>query len=505
VASKLTPTYTHASGDPAPRTPPPSDIRAGRPAALGTRPLWGLARRGTSVVALIVIDLIGLALGLYIALVLQELWHGHIPPLWGTLWDGVLTYMEFLAPLMVFVFWRVHLYAARERRGGIGQILSSAILVCLFALAYVLGSGHEGFTTFGIFPAGVVMSTIMIGLLRASYDGITRDLLRIAGVRRRALLIGSGEALERLRRGLGSGRGGIEYEFVGALSPDTEGGGLPVLGTPQALAAVLDRQRVDELIVADDFKDRQLLELADQAQRRGVKVRIAPRTTELLVQQAEYVPGQGLPLFELRAPVLIGFDWLLKRGFDLLVSGAVLIVGLPLWLLIALAIKLTSRGPVLYRSRRVGIGETEFAMIKFRTMYVDAGERQAELEAANEADGPLFKIKNDPRVTHIGRILRKLSIDEIPQVLNVLKGEMSIVGPRPLPLRDFLQLEDWHRRRYLVLPGLTGLWQVSGRIDVSFDDLVRLDFYYIENWSIWLDIAIVAKTLPAIIARRGAY
>ncbi|MGZ4399590.1 MAG: sugar transferase [Gaiellaceae bacterium] len=471
MASKPTPTVTHASDDPAPRTPPASDIRSGRPVALGSRPLLGLARRSASIAALIVVDLIGLALGLYIALVLQELWHGHIPPLWGTLWDGVVTYMEFLAPLMVFVFWRVHLYAARERRAGIGQVLSSAILVCLFALAYVLGSGHEGFTTFGIFPAGVVMTTIMIGLLRASYDGITGDLLRVAGVRRRALLVGSGDTLERLRRGLGNGRGGIEYQFVGALSLDGDGAGLPVLGEPQALPAVLERHRIDELIVADDFADTQLLELADQAQRRCVKVRIAPRTTELLVQQGEYVPGQGLPL----------------------------------WLAIALAIKLTSPGPVLYRDRRVGVGESEFAMLKFRTMYTDAAERQGELEASNEADGPLFKIKNDPRVTPVGGVLRKLSIDEIPQVLNVIKGDMSIVGPRPLPLRDFLQLEDWHRRRYLVLPGLTGLWQVSGRIDVSFDDLVRLDFYYIENWSIWLDIAIVAKTLPAVLARRGAY
>ncbi|MGZ4461980.1 MAG: sugar transferase [Gaiellaceae bacterium] len=505
MASKPTPTVTHASDDPAPRTPPASDIRSGRPAVLGSRPLLGLARRSASIAALIVVDLIGLALGLYIALVLQELWHGHIPPLWGTLWDGVVTYMEFLAPLMVFVFWRVHLYAARERRAGIGQVLSSAILVCLFALAYVLGSGHEGFTTFGIFPAGVVMTTIMIGLLRASYDGITGDLLRVAGVRRRALLVGSGDTLERLRRGLGNGRGGIEYQFVGALSLDGDGAGLPVLGQPQALPAVLERERIDELIVADDFADTQLLELADQAQRRGVKVRIAPRTTELLVQQGEYVPGQGLPLFDLRAPTLMGIDWLLKRGFDLLVSGLVIVVGLPLWLAIALAIKLTSPGPVLYRDRRVGVGESEFAMLKFRTMYTDAAERQGELEASNEADGPLFKIKNDPRVTPVGGVLRKLSIDEIPQVLNVIKGDMSIVGPRPLPLRDFLQLEDWHRRRYLVLPGLTGLWQVSGRIDVSFDDLVRLDFYYIENWSIWLDIAIVAKTLPAVLARRGAY
>ena len=127
------------------------------------------------------------------------------------------------------------------------------------------------------------------------------------------------------------------------------------------------------------------------------------------------------------------------------------------------------------------------------------------LEAANEAHGPLFKIKNDPRVTPVGRVLRKYSLDEVPQVLNVLRGEMSLVGPRPLPVRDYVQLEPWHRKRYLVLPGMTGLWQVSGRIELSFDDLVRLDFYYLENWSIWLDITILAKTLPAVLARRGAY
>ena len=144
-------------------------------------------------------------------------------------------------------------------------------------------------------------------------------------------------------------------------------------------------------------------------------------------------------------------------------------------------------------------------MIKFRTMSADASALQAELEKSNEADGPLFKMKHDPRVTTFGAVLRRLSLDEAPQVLNVLRGEMSLVGPRPLPLRDYVQLEPWHRKRYLVLPGITGLWQVSGRITLSFDDLVRLDFYYLENWSIWLDISILAKTLPAVFARRGAY
>jgi exopolysaccharide biosynthesis polyprenyl glycosylphosphotransferase len=236
-----------------------------------------------------------------------------------------------------------------------------------------------------------------------------------------------------------------------------------------------------------------------------VKVRIAPTTTALLTQRMEYVPGQGVPLFELRPPVFAGLDWSIKRAFDIVVSTLIVAAAAPLWALVALAVKIDSPGPVFYRDRRVGLGEREFGMFKFRSMYVDASERQAGLESSNEASGPLFKIKDDPRVTRVGRFMRKYSIDELPQVLNVARGEMSLVGPRPLPLRDFVQLEDWHRKRYLVLPGMTGLWQVSGRIELSFDDLVRLDFYYLENWSIWLDISILAKTLPAVVQRRGAY
>jgi exopolysaccharide biosynthesis polyprenyl glycosylphosphotransferase len=203
--------------------------------------------------------------------------------------------------------------------------------------------------------------------------------------------------------------------------------------------------------------------------------------------------------------VFVGADWAVKRSFDVVVSAALIVLGLPLWLLVAAAVKLDSPGPVFYRDRRIGLGEREFGMQKFRTMYADAAERQQALEAVNEASGPLFKIRNDPRVTRVGRILRRYSIDELPQVFNVLRGEMSLVGPRPLPIRDYVQLEDWHRKRYLVLPGMTGLWQVSGRIALSFDELVRYDFYYLENWSIWLDISILAKTLPAVLARRGAY
>jgi exopolysaccharide biosynthesis polyprenyl glycosylphosphotransferase len=483
---------------------PSSDIRSVRllPSAGQVR---AVARRVLSIAALLSLDLGGLAASLYLALVLREVYYGERPILWGLPWDAEAKWLPFLVLVTALVFWRAGLYAPREQRAGVGRIVSSLLLVAVLTLAFAVGTGYQH-TTFGLYVTTFLISAIVISLLRSSYEVVTGDVWRLTGARRRAVLVGEGERLVSLHRALGQRRGGIEYEFVGVLSSDGADVGLPVLGRVEDLHDLLGTQGLDELIVSGSvLREEELLDLVEEAHRRGVKVRIAPTTAELLTQRVEYVAGQGLPLFELRPPVVSGLDWAVKRAFDLAVSGALVLAALPLWALIALLVKLDSPGPVFYRDRRIGLGERQFGMFKFRSMYVDAGSRQAGLETANEASGPLFKIKDDPRVTRVGRILRRYSIDELPQVLNVLRGEMSLVGPRPLPLRDYVQLEDWHRRRYRVLPGMTGLWQVSGRIELTFDDLVRLDFYYLENWSIWLDISILAKTLPAVIARRGAY
>ena len=478
-----------------PRPAPVEDIRSARPYVFSRTTLVALVRRLASVAVLVTLDLAGLVLGVFVALIFRELYLGQWPPLWGILWDIETEWLPFLTVVTVLVFWVGGLYRRREQRAGIGQVVFSLMLVAVITLAFGLGTGYH-FTTYGLTPTALVLTAIFIGLLRGSYEVLTRDVLRVAGVRRRAVLIGEGERLIDLRRTLGSDRSGIRYEFVGAIGP----------GELETVPRVLRERDVHELIVTDEgFDDRELLELVEEAHRFGAKVKIAPKTTELLLQRAEYLPVEGAPLFELRPPALVGWEWAVKRGFDIAVSSVVIVVGSPMWLAIAAAIKLTSSGPVFYRDPRVGLGERRFGMMKFRTMYADAAERQAALEAANEASGPLFKIKDDPRTTPVGRFLRRFSLDEMPQVLNVLWGEMSLVGPRPLPIRDYEQLQPWHRKRYLVLPGMTGLWQVSGRIDLSFDDLVRLDFYYIENWSIWLDITILAKTLPAVLARRGAY
>ncbi|HXG75204.1 MAG TPA: sugar transferase [Gaiellaceae bacterium] len=488
-----------------PAAPPPEDIRASRLYLLSRRPLLGLLRRALSIASLVALDVAGLALGIYFALVLRELVFGEGPVLWSLLWrEGPEEWLRFAAPITVLVFAQAGLYRRREHRPGAGRIVSSLIVVALVVLAFGLGTGYD-FRTSGLIPTAVVLSAVAIGLLRAAYESAALEVMRAAGIRRRVVLAGEGESLVRLRRALAAARGGLAYEFVGAVSRE-QVPGLRPLGGRADLPAVLDRVRPDELILAEaDFDERTVLDLVEQAHRRGVKVRLAPETTELLVQRGEYVPGEGAPLFELRPPVLTGTDWALKRVFDYAVSTLVLVLGAPLWLALAAAIKLDSRGPVLYVDRRMGVGEREFGMLKFRTMVAGAAELQPELEAENEASGALFKIREDPRVTRVGRVLRRLSLDEIPQLVNVLRGEMSLVGPRPLPLRDHRLLEPWHRARYAVLPGMTGLWQISGRSGLSFDDLVRLDFTYLENWSIWLDVTILARTIPAVLTRRGAY
>jgi exopolysaccharide biosynthesis polyprenyl glycosylphosphotransferase len=320
------------------------------------------------------------------------------------------------------------------------------------------------------------------------------------------VLVGSGQHIEDVAHALVD-EVHAPVEMVGFISltprPDN---GLRSLGRIEDLAKVLDTQRVQEVIIADpDFPQSQAVELVDQCHQRGVTVRIAPSTMEILVHRAEFVPGQSVPLFELKPPVFEGFDYALKRSFDLVGSLLITVLISPLLLMCALAVKLTSRGPIVYRSMRPGIGGAPFACLKFRTMYRDADVRQSALEQHNEASGALFKIRRDPRVTPVGRLLRRFSIDELPQLFNVIRGEMSLVGPRPLPQRDYDRLEDWHKKRYLVLPGITGLWQVSGRSDLDFDDLVRLDFLYLERWSVFLDLSILVKTVPAVLSRRGAF
>jgi len=481
------------------------DVRSRRPSLVSAIIQARAFERGLRILSLLALDLLGVAGAIFTALALKELVRtGSVS------FDDVMhttrDYVPFVFLVTVLLFSRSGLYSRREARPGFAAIVAGLTLAAGAALAFALVNGLD-FSSYYIFYGGLFFALIWVSTLRWAYERITGLLLSALGRRRRAILVGSGEQIDAVAHALADDRSGTRYEPVGYISltpkPDN---GLRNLGTLDELPALLEEHRVQEVVIADpDFPPEEAIDLVNQCHERRVAVRIAPTTMEIMTHRHELVPGQTVPLFELKPPVFEGADFVVKRSFDVVVASFSLLVLSPVLLGIAVAIKATSPGPALFRSRRPGIGGVPFDCLKFRTMHTDAEQRQEEVESMNEASGALFKIRRDPRLTRIGGLLRRFSLDELPQLVNVLRGEMSMVGPRPLPLRDYSRLEEWHRKRYLVLPGITGLWQVSGRAELDFDELVRLDFLYLERWSVFLDLSILLKTLPAVIRHRGAF
>ena len=479
------------------------DVRAKRPPALSFLLRMETLRRVMRVVVLLALDFVGLFAGIFTALAVK----GIVYDLYDVSgwFDHSRSVVAFGYLVMVLLFAGSGLYADRGERPGLPRIIGSLFQVTVVAIIFAFVNG-ERYSSYYIFYGSMVFAMIWVSSLRQVFELVSAATMKAAGYRRRAVVVGSGGHIEAVAHALADGPH-APVNVVGyiSLAPRPEND-LPSLGSLEELGPVIEEHDIDEVIIADpDFPQRQAVQLVDECHQRGVRVRIAPSTMEILVRRAEFVPGQSVPLFELKPPVFEGIDYAIKRTFDVVVSVLLVVFLSPLLLAIYVAVRLSSRGPAVYRSIRPGIGGEPFACLKFRTMLNDADERQADLESMNEASGPLFKIRRDPRTTRVGRFLRHYSLDELPQLWNVLRGEMSLVGPRPLPQRDFERLEDWHLKRYHVLPGMTGLWQVSGRSELDFDDLVRLDFLYLERWSVFLDMTIIVKTLPAVLLRRGAY
>jgi exopolysaccharide biosynthesis polyprenyl glycosylphosphotransferase len=497
---------TRSSGElvgPVPDHFPERDVRRKRPPVFSFLLRMETFRRLARVVSLLIIDLIGVLGALFTALLVKLLLQGN--PDISVAWHDTRQWGLFAYLVTVLMFARVDLYGDRAHRPGMAQIATSLFQAAVISLVFALASGQH-FSSYYIFYGSLIFGTVYISTLRALQLRATAAVLERAGYRRRAVLVGAGHHAEAVAQAL-AGRAGTKVEIVGhmTLTP-MPSNGLRALGTVDRLNEVLTQERIQEVILADpDFPQDKSVELVDVCHQRGVTVHVAPTTMEILMERAEFVPGQSVPLFMLRPPVFDGFDFALKRGFDLIIATLSMLVLSPLLALTALLVKLSSPGPVIYRSMRPGIGGRPFACLKFRTMRHEAEDAQDELESLNEKTGALFKIRDDPRLTPVGRILRRFSLDELPQLVNVVRGEMSLVGPRPLPMRDFERLEEWHKKRYLVLPGITGLWQVSGRAELDFDDLVRLDFLYLERWSILLDLTILMRTIPAVLTRRGAF
>ena len=282
--------------------------------------------------------------------------------------------------------------------------------------------------------------------------------------------------------------------------------GLPVGGLDDVLDIAI-RHEADTVAVtsASETAAHYLRRLSWQIEGTGLELLVAPGLVDVAGPRLHIRPFEGLPLLSVEQPRFVGWRRVVKSGVDRTVAACALLALAPVLLAIALAVRVTSPGPVLYRQVRVGLNGQPFTMLKFRSMVVDADQRLTELRDANISDGLLFKIRNDPRITPVGRWLRRLSLDELPQLVNVLTGDMSLVGPRPPLPAEVAQYDSSIRRRLLVKPGLTGLWQISGRSDLPWEDAVRLDLRYVENWSLAMDLSILGRTLGAVLNSRGAY
>jgi exopolysaccharide biosynthesis polyprenyl glycosylphosphotransferase len=478
---------------------PQRDVRAGKPLLLRGVLGFETVRRATRVITLAALDVSAMFLAIWTALAIKT--QVQSPEHLGRTFDQAKEVAPLACLVMLLLFARSGLYRDRGQRPGFAKVISSLFEVTLVVLVYAEIEGQK-FSSYYIFYGSLLFALIYVSGFRWLFEKVSGVVLRAAGYRRRAVLVGSGSHIEAVAHALQDSSEIEPYGFV-SLTP-RPANGLRDFGSLEGLGR--DLEGIDEVLIADpDFPQEKAVDLVDTCHRQGVRVRVAPSTMEILMDQVEFVPGQALPLFELKPPVFEGLDFALKRTFDIVGAVILLVMLAPFMAVFALVIKLSSRGPVFYRSVRPGIGGEPFACVKFRTMVHGAEHLQDDLEPSNEVEGALFKIRHDPRVTPIGRFLRRWSIDELPQLFNVLRGEMSLVGPRPLPQRDYDKLEDWHRKRYLVLPGMTGLWQVSGRSELDFDELVRLDFLYLERWSVFLDLTIILKTIPAVIRARGAW
>ncbi|MCD2141537.1 sugar transferase [Rhodococcus pyridinivorans] len=330
------------------------------------------------------------------------------------------------------------------------------------------------------------------------------------------LVVGGARAVRHMTRTF-SRKNGEGYRVVGVCVPrdsgasgdviDVDGREITIYGDEHSVVEALKLSRADTVVVTatETLGSEGLHDLVWQLEPLDTDLVVATGVVDVAGPRIEMRPVAGLPLIHVEKPSYHGAKRSGKRIFDLVFAGAALVALAPVFAVVALLIKLEDRGPVFYKAERIGIDGTPFGMVKFRSMVTNADKMVDTLLAQNEGAGPLFKMKDDPRVTRVGKVMRRFSIDELPQFLNVIRGEMSVVGPRP-PLRREVEAYDGRvKRRLLVRPGVTGLWQVSGRSDLSWEESVRLDLSYVENWSMVSDVLILGKTVKAVLASEGAY
>ncbi|MGB8348318.1 MAG: sugar transferase [Ktedonobacteraceae bacterium] len=360
-----------------------------------------------------------------------------------------------------------------------------------------------------IAPLVWVIAIILLSLGRLLVAGIMSMLYRLGLAETRLLIVGSGRLGKVIMQNIAANPG-LGYAIVGFLhdtiDPPGDFGRFRMLGTLEDLGLVIRSMQVDEVIIAlPSSMNEQAIKMVRLCERFGSSFKLVPDLYELSLSRIDMETIEGIPLLNIKQVPMNTWQDLVTRLIDVTGSLLILFLSTPFWLLIALAIRLDSAGEIIYTQTRIGQTGRPFKMYKFRSMYKNAEQMQSVLWEQNEAQGPMFKIKDDPRVTHVGKFLRRTSLDEFPQFLNIIRGEMSLVGPRPPLPSEVATYQEWQKERLAIKPGLTGLWQVRGRSDISFDEGVLMDLYYIQNWSLHLYFQILFRTIPAVLRRRGAY
>jgi len=353
---------------------------------------------------------------------------------------------------------------------------------------------------------------ILLFLSRFTIGAITQKLIKKLNLSSKTLIIGVGENAERIEDTLIK-HPQENFKIVGYIDREEKIEKhkdyikkFHILGCLKNLKEVVLKSNVQKIIISSkEYRYDEILDILEKLKGLDVLILMFPGFLEFSVRRMNMREVSGIPLIQVSNVGFYGIDLFQKNLIDYVLGGMLFLIFIPIYLVVGLLIKLDSRGPVFYRQKRYTKSFREVYIYKFRTMYLDAEKRLKKLKKYNETGGPIFKIKDDPRITRVGRYLRKFSIDELPQIINVLRGELSLVGPRPPIPEEVEGYEEWHKKRLSVKQGITGLWQVSGRSILSFEDMLKLDLYFIQNWFIGMDIRIILKTIPVVLFGRGAY
>ncbi len=477
----------------------------------------GLSRMETILVgflrfALPVGDLLALNISFlmaYFARYILEL-GGEIPGEFDVSYQDYMPVQVAMSAILLITYVLKGLYQLPNDVAWLGELSSvlSATSVGMMLLFSAVSMARYPASSRALFIYFWLLAVLSVGIARTIHRLLVMALRKRGIGVKRVLVVGGNNALgRRLMHSIATERSAAA-QVVGFmdLEQGDDFGRFRFLGTVNEIPFVVNDLAIDEIVIALPAASHdQVLRIMDHCRKKGVSFRVVPDLYQMRLNRVDVESVNGIPLMAVSESRIRGWNLLIKRMMDILVSVITLLLLSPLLALIALAIRLDSPGSVLFRQTRVGKDGAPFTLYKFRSMRQDAEQQRDLLWEMNEASGPLLKIRDDPRITRIGRLLRRTSADELPQLINVLKGEMSLVGPRPPLPNEVEKYEEWHLRRLEVAPGVTCLWQVSGRSQIPFDEMVMLDIYYIENWSLGLDLTILLRTVPAVVSGGGAF